>query len=75
MNSPPVPTEWPPFTPTAVKELIARFFALVDDTGPGTGDKLAEEIFASDGDAYFGPKLFHGTQRQRLHTSIQSYEF
>ncbi len=62
MSSPLVLTEWPAFTPTAVKELVTRFFAVVDDTNPKTGDILADEIFASDGDAYFGSKLFHGTE-------------
>jgi hypothetical protein len=74
MSSPPVSTEWPPFMPTPVKELIARFFAVVDDTNPRAGDILADEIFTSDGDAYFGSKLFHGSQRQLLYIVLQRYE-
>jgi hypothetical protein len=63
MTAPPIPTEWPTFTPPAVLELVQRFFALVDDTSPRAGDILAEEIFTSDGEAYFGANLFHGTER------------
>ena len=75
MSSSPVAPEWPPFMPTSVKDLIARFFAVVDDTNPRAGDILADEIFTSDGDAYFGSKLFHGSQRQLLYTALQKYEF
>jgi hypothetical protein len=57
-----VSTEWPPFMPTATRNIILQFFSTVDDTSPNTGDVLADEIFATDADANFGGKLFHGSE-------------
>ncbi|KAI8939892.1 hypothetical protein NX059_003621 [Plenodomus lindquistii] len=43
-------TSWPKFdVPDAIRALIEKFFTLMDDSGPGVGDKLADEVFTSDG--------------------------
>lgn len=54
---------WPRATdiPEAVKRLIDRFYNLLDDDDPAVGKTLADEIFTSDGVAYFGGQPSKGT--------------
>lgn len=43
-------TEWPSLSPSeGVKELIDELFLLLDNSGEGAGDQLADRVFASDG--------------------------
>jgi hypothetical protein len=43
-------TEWPAFElPGPVKTLVDTLFAVLDNPSPKSGDRLADEIFASDG--------------------------
>ncbi|KAH7385830.1 hypothetical protein BKA66DRAFT_569663 [Pyrenochaeta sp. MPI-SDFR-AT-0127] len=43
-------TKWPAFsTSVEAKALIEKFFSLMDDPNEGVGDKLADELFTSDG--------------------------
>ena len=55
-------TEWPTGVevPQPVKALVERLYRLRDDTNPGAGDILADEIFSDDGVAYFGASPFRG---------------
>jgi hypothetical protein len=54
-------TEWPSFEINgAIKELISRFFLLLDSEDASVGDTLADEIFASNGKAVFGGRSFTG---------------
>ncbi|KAH7126485.1 hypothetical protein B0J13DRAFT_628062 [Dactylonectria estremocensis] len=59
--------EWPTGieVPSAVKQLIERFYQLLDNSDSGIGDILADEIFASDGVAYFGTTPFRGSEEIR----------
>ncbi|KAK4937362.1 hypothetical protein LTR10_021971 [Elasticomyces elasticus] len=42
--------EWPSIQiPHPVKEQVDKFFSIMDTKAPEAGDRLAEEIFASDG--------------------------
>ncbi|KAL6362134.1 hypothetical protein LRP88_04209 [Fusarium phalaenopsidis] len=50
----------------AVKNLIERFYLLLDDSSPSSGDILANEIFANDGVAHFGPVPSRGSEEIRL---------
>lgn len=56
--------EWPTGieVPSPVKQLIERFYQLLDSSDPGIGDLLADEIFADNGVAYFGATPFSGTE-------------
>lgn len=49
-------TEWPTAAevPQAIRDLIDRFYSLLDDDRPEVGATLADEIFTPDGVAYFG---------------------
>lgn len=49
-------TKWPTVAevPQPVKDLVDRFYNLLDDDRPEVGAILADEIFAPDGTAYFG---------------------
>lgn len=43
-------TEWPSIqVPDQVKEQVDKLFSIMDTNAPEAGDRLAEEIFASDG--------------------------
>ncbi|KAH7013821.1 hypothetical protein EDB80DRAFT_381839 [Ilyonectria destructans] len=59
--------EWPTGieVPSPVKQLIERFYQLLDNSDPGIGDLLADEIFADNGVAYFGATPFSGTEEIR----------
>ncbi|KAH7161087.1 hypothetical protein EDB81DRAFT_333875 [Dactylonectria macrodidyma] len=59
--------EWPTGieVPQAVQQLIEKFYQLLDNSDPGIGDILADEIFTSDGVAYFGATPFRGTEEIR----------
>lgn len=58
-------TEWPAIDiPLAVKALLDRFFNLLDDSSPSSGDILADEIFESDAKAQFGQQRFEGQDRK-----------
>lgn len=61
-------TEWPTGIEVsqAVKNLIERFYLLLDDNSPSSGDTLADEIFASDGVAHFGPVPSRGSEGEFL---------
>lgn len=56
--------EWPTGIEVsqAVKNLIERFYLLLDDSSPSSGDTLANEIFANDGVAHFGPAPSRGSE-------------
>ena len=56
--------EWPTVVqvPQAVRDLIDRFYRLLDDDRSNVGDILADEIFTKDGVAYFGAHAFRGTE-------------
>jgi hypothetical protein len=54
-------TEWPSFTINeAVKNLVSDFFHLLDSEDAHVGDKLADDIFASNGQAQFGGHMLVG---------------
>ena len=56
-------TDWSEFEISAKsKDLISRFFQLLDTESDDVGDKLAEEIFTSDAKAEFGGKFFMGKE-------------
>ena len=60
-------TEWPSFKiNSAVKNLISDFFLLLDNKDANVGDKLADDIFASKGEAKFGGHTFVGTDGKLL---------
>lgn len=42
-------TEWPsPTFPETVKNLVTKFFELIESTDPNVGDRLADEVFTKD---------------------------
>ena len=43
------------------KDVVYKFFALVDQNRPGVGDELATEVFASDGVFMTSTARFEGT--------------
>lgn len=43
------------------KDLVYKFFALVDQNRPGMGDELATEVFASNGVFMTSTARFEGT--------------
>lgn len=54
-------TQWPAFEiNSAVKELIDRFFSLLDQQDSNVGNILADEIFGKAGKAEFGGHPFIG---------------
>jgi hypothetical protein len=55
-------TKWPSSASPQVKELIDRLFRTLDDTGPGAGDVLADQVFAANG-SIEGHHSFIGTER------------
>jgi hypothetical protein len=55
-------TKWPSSASPQVKELIDRLFRTLDDTGPGAGDVLADQVFAANG-SIEGHCSFVGTER------------
>jgi len=58
--------DWPTSpVPTAVKLLIDKFYNALDNPGPEAGSILADEIFADDGKAQFGPQSFEGREQIR----------
>ncbi|KAJ3547718.1 hypothetical protein NM208_g1351 [Fusarium decemcellulare] len=59
--------EWPTgiHVPPTVKQLIEKFYLLLDNTEPNVGDTLADEIFSDDGVAYFGANPFRGSDEIR----------
>lgn len=72
--------EWPDIAvPEKVKQLIDAFFATLDSTEVSAGDILADEIFATDGIAYFSSKPFCGTDgkalpcARRVHQTLRYY--
>lgn len=43
-------TKWPSFPISeATKQLVGSLFSTLDDTSNGAGDRLADEIFATEG--------------------------
>jgi hypothetical protein len=57
--------DWPTSpVPAAVKLLIDKFYNALDNRGPEAGSILADEIFADDGKAQFGPQSFEGRERK-----------
>ncbi|CVL13518.1 uncharacterized protein FPRN_12089 [Fusarium proliferatum] len=59
-------TIWPDHpVPNKVKNLIHRFFELLDSQDSNVGDILADEIFAPDAHAQFGAHVFTGTEEIR----------
>ncbi|EXM15809.1 hypothetical protein FOTG_15844 [Fusarium oxysporum f. sp. vasinfectum 25433] len=56
-------TVWPDHpVPNSVKNLIHRFFELLDSQDTNVGNILADEIFAPDARAQFGAHVFTGTE-------------
>jgi hypothetical protein len=56
-------TVWPEHpVATPVRELIDRFFSLLDSHSADVGNIFAEEIFTSDGKAQFAAHSFHGKE-------------
>lgn len=54
-------TEWPTFpVPTPVKNILDRLYNLLDNPSPDVGNILADEIFAGNAEAQFGPHVFKG---------------
>lgn len=55
-------TKWPTAAevPQPVKDLIDRFYNLLDDDGPEVGTILADEIFTPNAVAYFGGQPSRG---------------
>ncbi|KAF2491272.1 hypothetical protein BU16DRAFT_564979 [Lophium mytilinum] len=60
-------TEWPTATPVpeVQKTIIDTLFNLLDDKSAGVGDKLADEIFTSDGILHGGAGTAKGTDAIR----------
>ncbi|OAL20123.1 hypothetical protein AYO20_11560 [Fonsecaea nubica] len=59
-------TEWPSFEINpAIKDLISRFFKLLDTQDSSVGNVLADEIFALNGRAEFGGHFFNGKEEIR----------
>lgn len=57
-------TEWPTIPiPSTTKALIDKFFNLLDNKDPDVGNILADQIFAKDAKAQFGPHTFEGQER------------
>ncbi|RSL49528.1 hypothetical protein CEP54_012379 [Fusarium duplospermum] len=56
--------EWPTGIEVsqAVKNLIERFYLLLDNSSPSFGHSLADEVFASDGVAHFSPVPSRGSE-------------
>lgn len=56
--------DWPEVTqvPSPVKQLVERFYHLVDSPDPGVGDAFADQVFADDAVAYFGGHAFRGAE-------------
>lgn len=67
--------EWPTAVevPQAIKDLIDRFYNLLDDDRPGVGETLADEIFTPDGVAYFGGKPSTGSAGTYLDCTTMSW--
>jgi hypothetical protein len=60
-------TDWPVFGPNAaIKDLIARFFSLLDSESQHVGNALADEIFTPNARAEFGGHLFTGQEGKYL---------
>ena len=56
-------TEWPATPiPTETKELITKFFTLVDWVNPDAGPRLASEVFAEDGKLVSPGPTFEGSE-------------
>ncbi|KAL2061485.1 hypothetical protein VTL71DRAFT_6862 [Oculimacula yallundae] len=61
-----ISTDWPSFpVPDDVKQLIDKFFNLLDSQEANVGDTLADDVFAPDAIATFGPHVFEGTEKIR----------
>ncbi len=55
-------TVWPlPHLSTDVKQLIDRFFSLVDNKGSDSGERLAREVFTEDGKFFATSGDFEGS--------------
>ncbi|KAG8665099.1 hypothetical protein FPOAC2_14349 [Fusarium poae] len=66
MSSDTKDTVWPDHpVPNSVKNLIHRFFALLDSQDTNVGNILADEIFTPDARAQFGGHVFTGTEEIR----------
>lgn len=54
-------TSWPDIAISSFgKDLIAKFFSLVDKADPNSGKDLAEEVFTKDGVLIAGRNKFTG---------------
>jgi hypothetical protein len=54
-------TSWPDIAISSTgKDLIAKFFSLVDKPDPNSGKELAEEVFTENGVLAAGPNKFTG---------------
>lgn len=60
-------TDWPAFEiGVASKDLISRFFLLLDTESGDVGARLADDIFMPNARAEFGGKLFSGEEGNRF---------
>ncbi|KAH8784987.1 hypothetical protein F5883DRAFT_707940 [Diaporthe sp. PMI_573] len=61
-------TKWPTAVevPQPVKDLVHRFYNLLDDDRPEVGAILADEIFTPDATAYFGGQPSTGSADIRI---------
>ncbi|KAH6955738.1 hypothetical protein BKA56DRAFT_603571 [Ilyonectria sp. MPI-CAGE-AT-0026] len=58
--------EWPLISiSSAVKDLVQTYFGLMDDPSDTVGDRLADELFTSDGRIVAGSHATSGTEELR----------
>jgi hypothetical protein len=56
---------WPSqIVPEPVKQLILKFFSIIDIKSDTSGELLAEEVFSSTGQMKAGPQIFSGSTRK-----------
>ncbi len=62
--------EWPSVVPVpdSVKNLIDLFFNLADDTSPGVGDRMVNEVFAETGVLITPMSTIQGIEGRNLST-------
>jgi hypothetical protein len=55
-------TEWPsPAFPASIKNLISRFYELIESQAEDVGPRLATEVFTPGGIMQSGPQKFSGS--------------
>ena len=62
--------EWPSQpVPQTVKDLVARFYTLVDSDEPCCGRELADTVFAEDGEFVVNKRSMKGHERMLSSTA------